>query len=460
MRNPVGVWRSVGEFNFRTCFVAGTLVKVHPDTVNSRQIKGESYKEIDQLRIGDLVLSADEHTGELSYRPVTELFVHDVKLIHRLTYKEGLTIETTWNHPFWVQDQGWTEAKDLHTGERSVTARSILKGKQPRLQTVSFTSKVQPGFDDPSLLTWDDAQEGTLSVARVEEVHRADKVYNIEVEGNHTYFVTEEGVLVHNYKQIDAQYGRVEAGDLLDAIVKKTGATKAEIMALNPGLTQENLKAGQKILLPKDAEERHQKALETALKTSLQEGDPEKLLEFLGNDAFERAKTAEEKVALLNAWAKTRGTQNLTPEQVNAVVAQAVKDSGVAPNQQASVTAMVHGVIQKESTQKHLNKDGTVVVNTNGGGNKGIDIGMMQLNSNTFPNYYKNAVDPVANLQTGINYFLSNLERPPTPEKAGAAYQEYNANGKKSPQAKTNRAGYCAKVYTPSSSEYKQCKGN
>lgn len=201
-------------------------MKVHPNTPNSRQIKGESYKEIDQLRIGDLVLSGDEHTGELSYHPVTELFVHDVKLIHRLTYKEGLTVETTWNHPFWVQDKGWTEAKDLHAGERSVTAMSILKAKQPRLQTVSFTSKVQPGFDDPSMLTWDDAREGTLSVARVEEVHRADKVYNIEVEGNHTYFVTEEGVLVHNY-----QYGSgsVENGDnfqrIADGINKREGRT-------------------------------------------------------------------------------------------------------------------------------------------------------------------------------------------------------------------------------------------
>ena len=111
--------------------------------------------------------------------------MHDVKLIHRLTYREGLTVETTWNHPFWVQDKGWTEAK------------------QPHLQTVSFTSNVQPGFDDPSLLTWDDAKEGTLSVAKVEEVHRTDKVYNIEVEGNHTYFVTEEGVLVHNYVPSD-----------------------------------------------------------------------------------------------------------------------------------------------------------------------------------------------------------------------------------------------------------------
>lgn len=41
-------------------------MKVHPDTVNSRHIKGQFYKEIDQMRIGDLVLSADERTGELS----------------------------------------------------------------------------------------------------------------------------------------------------------------------------------------------------------------------------------------------------------------------------------------------------------------------------------------------------------------------------------------------------------
>ena len=205
-------------------------MKVHPDTVNSRQIRGESYKEIDKLQIGDLVLSANEHTGELSYRPITELFVHDVKLIHRLTYKEGLTIETTWNHPFWVQDKGWTEAKDLHAGERSVTARSILKGKQPRLQTVSFTSNVQPGYDDPSMLTWDDAREGTLAVARVEEVHRADKVYNIEVEGNHTYFVTEEGVLVHNYDpNADPYLDRERSAKVIEDYQAKSDGVMEEI---------------------------------------------------------------------------------------------------------------------------------------------------------------------------------------------------------------------------------------
>ncbi|MCP5503360.1 MAG: hypothetical protein H7A25_25905 [Leptospiraceae bacterium] len=53
-------------------------------------------------QIGDLVLSYNEKTGEIEYKPVTQLFRNEVKTIFKLTYANGKIVETTWNHPFLV----------------------------------------------------------------------------------------------------------------------------------------------------------------------------------------------------------------------------------------------------------------------------------------------------------------------------------------------------------------------
>ncbi|MCK6382257.1 MAG: hypothetical protein L6Q54_13540, partial [Leptospiraceae bacterium] len=48
-------------------------------------------------------------------------------------------------------------------------------------------------------ILWAEEIKGTLGIVKIEKVHRADKVYNIEVENDHTYFVTKGEMLVHNY---------------------------------------------------------------------------------------------------------------------------------------------------------------------------------------------------------------------------------------------------------------------
>ena len=168
-------------------------MKVAPGTEGSHLKPTGYYKEIEKIRAGDYVLTADEHTGKLSYGKVTETFIHDANYIRKLSYTDGLTVETTWNHPFWIQGEGWTEVRDIEAGKKSVTAESILAGmRMPKLQLASF-SGVNPS-------RWDDASQGTLEVSGNELIVRADKVYNIEVEGTHSYFVTESDVLVHNYE--------------------------------------------------------------------------------------------------------------------------------------------------------------------------------------------------------------------------------------------------------------------
>lgn len=78
-------------------------------------------------------------------------------------YVDGEVISTTAEHPFWVPDKGWVKAKDLVVG---------------------------------SLLQTD--KETKVDVDRIERRSGDFKVYNFEVEGFPTYFVSELGILVHN----------------------------------------------------------------------------------------------------------------------------------------------------------------------------------------------------------------------------------------------------------------------
>lgn len=78
-------------------------------------------------------------------------------------YVDGEVISTTAEHPFWVPGQGWVKAKDLVVG---------------------------------SLLQTD--KETKVDVDKIERREGNFKVYNFEVEGFPTYFVSELGILVHN----------------------------------------------------------------------------------------------------------------------------------------------------------------------------------------------------------------------------------------------------------------------
>ena len=76
---------------------------------------------------------------------------------------DDTVVTTTAEHPFWVTDAGWTEAGELKPGMELVTADGA-----------------------------------TVAVDSVEFLDRTATVYNIEVAGHHTYFVSDEEVLVHN----------------------------------------------------------------------------------------------------------------------------------------------------------------------------------------------------------------------------------------------------------------------
>jgi hypothetical protein len=138
------------------CFVAGTLVETK-----------EGLRPIEEIELGDYVLSRNERTGELEYREVVGLFVRDnQQIVHvELEDEEGNTtsIGATVEHPFWVGYRGWVGARELLPGDEVFTSRG-----------------------------------GWLRVTGSIWLSEGQTVYNFEVDGFHNYFVGEAGAWVHN----------------------------------------------------------------------------------------------------------------------------------------------------------------------------------------------------------------------------------------------------------------------
>ena len=145
--------------NVSNCFVAGTLIATE-----------EGLKPIEEIKVGDYVWSEEPISGEKGLKRVANTFVHDKKQLVYV-YIDGKRIDTTEEHPFWVEGKGWILAGQLKKGD-------VLRLKSDK----------------------------NVKVTNVEYVDLEElvKVYNFEVEDWHTYFVSEIDVLVHNKPNINS----------------------------------------------------------------------------------------------------------------------------------------------------------------------------------------------------------------------------------------------------------------
>ena len=142
------------------CFVAGTLV-----------MTDRGLRPIEEIEVGDLVLSRDDETGETAYKPVTELIRRHDREIWELTLQvvgengeiTTTKFETTDDHPWRTVEGEW-----LATGEL-VGGMQILR-----------------------------ATGEAATVESVVHTHRTARTFNLEVADFHSYFVGEVGVWVHN----------------------------------------------------------------------------------------------------------------------------------------------------------------------------------------------------------------------------------------------------------------------
>jgi hypothetical protein len=145
----------------RTCgagsFTAGTSV-----------LTDKGSRPIEDVKVGERVLSRDERTGVQDWHLVMATTVNKeaVYKLHLHGEKESDQQEemgVSAEHPFWVKGKGWTAAEDLKSG-----------------------SEVQ------------DAHGEWLQVGSFEPQSDEQETYNLTVEGSHSFFVSDSQVWVHN----------------------------------------------------------------------------------------------------------------------------------------------------------------------------------------------------------------------------------------------------------------------
>jgi hypothetical protein len=132
---------------------------------------------IEDLTVGDLVLSQNPHTGEVDFRPILAITVGPPVPTHDLVLAEE-TIGATRGHRFWVPGSGWKMTKELTPGERML----------------SFGGSV-------ALESMRDGQ--------------AVSCYNLGVDEFHTYFVGASRVLVHDLTCPEAEVASIPGSQTL-----------------------------------------------------------------------------------------------------------------------------------------------------------------------------------------------------------------------------------------------------
>ncbi len=125
------------------------------------------YVDIDNIKVNDLVMSYNFVTSQNEYSKVIKIFEHkDINDDLYTIISGSIVIEATSMHPICISLNNkleFIEAKDLKIGNKLVDYEGNI---------YKITS---------------------ISCERV-----TDTFYNIEVENNHNYYVTENNILVHN----------------------------------------------------------------------------------------------------------------------------------------------------------------------------------------------------------------------------------------------------------------------
>ena len=150
------MWGSAKDFGTSYCFVAGTLVTTE-----------DGQEPIEEIEVGDKVLSENEMTGEVVLKEVYATSVSETNEFYHIHVNDE-EIVATGTHPFYVYKFGWTTARALRAGDVLV----LSNGELVTVEWIDHEILESPIY-----------------------------VYNFEVEDFHTYFVGKSGILVHNGKK-------------------------------------------------------------------------------------------------------------------------------------------------------------------------------------------------------------------------------------------------------------------
>lgn len=136
------------------CFTGDTLVSTE-----------HGLRPIEEIQAGDYVWSENTETGEKELKKVLGVSVTETTVLVHVSMEDGTEINTTENHPFYVEGKGWCAAS---------------------------------GLEDGDILHAQDGSAVTVKDVEARQLDEAVKVYNLEIEEYHTYYVSGREVLVHN----------------------------------------------------------------------------------------------------------------------------------------------------------------------------------------------------------------------------------------------------------------------
>jgi RHS repeat-associated protein len=144
------------------CFTKGTLIYT-----------ASGLKSIEEIKTGDSVYSYNIEADKVELNKVINTLSRETQGIYEITAGKE-TIHVTAEHPFYVSGKGWVKAKDLKKGDK-------LKSSDGKL---------------------------SVQITAIKQVSETVVVYNMEVDGNHNYFVTDSKVLVHNKNITEIKEGK------------------------------------------------------------------------------------------------------------------------------------------------------------------------------------------------------------------------------------------------------------
>lgn len=150
------------------CFIAGTKILMAND----------SRKNIEKVKIGDLVKSYNEKTGKLENKRVYKIDtpMHDDMIV--IEFENGVKNTNTKDHPYYVKGKGWCSYNPKLTLKRyKIKAKKLEKGDK--------------------VLYYNKDKLKKIKLLRIKEKNGEVQTYNLGgVKDNHNYFAN--GILVHN----------------------------------------------------------------------------------------------------------------------------------------------------------------------------------------------------------------------------------------------------------------------
>lgn len=142
-------------------------------------LTGRGQKSIENIEVGEEVLSYDPRTQRQSFKSVVRLFRNESSEFVKIKFGGSMEIVTTPGHRFFTQNRGFVLAGEL-------TKEDLFFDKSGTAVVIHSIKK--------------------------EKLENKVPVFNFEVEDYHTYYVSEDCILVHN-DSVKVLQDRIGAGE-------------------------------------------------------------------------------------------------------------------------------------------------------------------------------------------------------------------------------------------------------